>query len=122
MGNTCYVNAALQAISNCPPIADYFRYYEVLPDVKPITGVEPGIATSFQQLISAIWSKSRIGHVSPFRLLTVNHMKMIIIINEYIIDCTECLSTISWIITTGFTRIYSMFSRFTASRTATTRL
>ncbi|KIH42782.1 hypothetical protein ANCDUO_27229, partial [Ancylostoma duodenale] len=25
LGNTCYFNAAIQVLSNCPPFSDYFR-------------------------------------------------------------------------------------------------
>ncbi len=71
LGNTCYMNAALQALSNSRAFVDYFRELKVLTDVKSITGTESGVVTAYQQLVSTMWSKSRIGHASAYRLLTV---------------------------------------------------
>jgi len=65
------MNAALQALSNSRAFVDYFRELKVLTDVKSITGTESGVVTAYQQLVSAMWSKSRIGHASAYRLLTV---------------------------------------------------
>lgn len=60
MGNTCYMNAALQAISNCSPLTYYFLnndYYEV--------NKKPSMAKSYGKLIKDMWSAGQRSCIAP---------------------------------------------------------
>uniref|UniRef100_A0A3Q2YJE3 Ubiquitin carboxyl-terminal hydrolase 20 n=3 Tax=Hippocampus comes TaxID=109280 RepID=A0A3Q2YJE3_HIPCM len=55
IGNSCYMNAALQALSNCPPLTQYFLDCAGL--VR--TDKKPALCKSYQKLISELWHKKR---------------------------------------------------------------
>lgn len=61
LGNTCYMNAAIQALSNCPQLTCFFRDCGafVRSDKKP------GLAKSYMRLIREIWHKRRPSYVVP---------------------------------------------------------
>ncbi|XP_076260331.1 ubiquitin specific protease 20/33 isoform X2 [Rhynchophorus ferrugineus] len=56
IGNTCYMNAALQALSNTEPLTKYFldcvHIVHILSD-----GKKPGLSRTFQALIRDMWTK-----------------------------------------------------------------
>ncbi|XP_052789430.1 ubiquitin carboxyl-terminal hydrolase 20-like isoform X1 [Mya arenaria] len=61
LGNTCYLNAALQALSNCPPLTRYFLDCPgfVHPDKSP------RISTSYMKLMNEIWHRKRPSYMVP---------------------------------------------------------
>uniref|UniRef100_W5M7P3 Ubiquitin carboxyl-terminal hydrolase n=1 Tax=Lepisosteus oculatus TaxID=7918 RepID=W5M7P3_LEPOC len=64
IGNTCYMNAALQALSNCPPLTQFFL------DCGGLVRTEkkPALCKTYQKLVSDIWHKNRPGYVVPTSL------------------------------------------------------
>ncbi|XP_012670814.1 ubiquitin carboxyl-terminal hydrolase 33 [Clupea harengus] len=61
IGNTCYMNAALQALSNCPPLTQFFLDCGGL--VR--TDKKPALCKSYQKLVGDLWHKSRPSYVVP---------------------------------------------------------
>ncbi|KAJ7332571.1 hypothetical protein JRQ81_014751 [Phrynocephalus forsythii] len=64
IGNTCYMNAALQALSNCPPLTQFFLDCGNLAQ----TDKKPAICRSYYKLMTELWHKSRPGAVVPTNL------------------------------------------------------
>ncbi|KAK7944879.1 hypothetical protein WMY93_000607 [Mugilogobius chulae] len=64
IGNTCYMNAALQALSNCPPLTQFFLECGAL--VR--TDKKPALCKSYQKLVSDLWLKNRNACVVPTSL------------------------------------------------------
>uniref|UniRef100_A0A3P8NYA5 Ubiquitin carboxyl-terminal hydrolase n=1 Tax=Astatotilapia calliptera TaxID=8154 RepID=A0A3P8NYA5_ASTCA len=64
IGNTCYMNAALQALSNCPPLTQFFVECGGL--VR--TDKKPALCKSYQKLVSDLWHKNRPSYVVPTNL------------------------------------------------------
>uniref|UniRef100_A0A3Q3XBI4 Ubiquitin carboxyl-terminal hydrolase n=1 Tax=Mola mola TaxID=94237 RepID=A0A3Q3XBI4_MOLML len=64
IGNTCYMNAALQALSNCPPLTQFFL--ECGGMVR--TDKKPALCKSYQKLVSDLWNKNRSSYVVPTNL------------------------------------------------------
>ncbi|RWS28203.1 Ubiquitin carboxyl-terminal hydrolase 20-like protein [Leptotrombidium deliense] len=58
LGNTCYVNAALQALSNCPQLTRFML--DCSSYIR--TG---GLAKSYMRLIHEIWDSKRPSYVAP---------------------------------------------------------
>ncbi|XP_038267977.1 LOW QUALITY PROTEIN: ubiquitin carboxyl-terminal hydrolase 33 [Dermochelys coriacea] len=64
IGNTCYMNAALQALSNCPPLTQFFLDCGGLAR----TDKKPAICKSYLKLMTELWHKNRPGSVVPTNL------------------------------------------------------
>uniref|UniRef100_A0A674DBM9 Ubiquitin carboxyl-terminal hydrolase n=1 Tax=Salmo trutta TaxID=8032 RepID=A0A674DBM9_SALTR len=64
IGNTCYMNAALQALSNCPPLTQFFVECGGL--VR--TDKKPALSKSYQKLVADLWHKNRPSYVIPTNL------------------------------------------------------
>ncbi|XP_063284032.1 ubiquitin carboxyl-terminal hydrolase 33 [Pelobates fuscus] len=64
IGNTCYMNAALQALSNCPPLTHFFLDCGGLAR----TDKKPALCKSYQKLMTELWHKNRPGSVIPTNL------------------------------------------------------
>ncbi|XP_027846553.2 ubiquitin carboxyl-terminal hydrolase 20-like isoform X2 [Aphis gossypii] len=68
IGNTCYMNAALQALSNTPPLTDYFLTcfpeYPCHQSEKPLN-----LSRAYHRLIQEIWHTKRPGYVTPTSIL-----------------------------------------------------
>ncbi|XP_019386776.1 PREDICTED: ubiquitin carboxyl-terminal hydrolase 33 isoform X1 [Crocodylus porosus] len=64
IGNTCYMNAALQALSNCPPLTQFFLDCGALAR----TDKKPAICKSYLKLMTELWHKSRPGSIVPTNL------------------------------------------------------
>ncbi|XP_022104012.1 ubiquitin carboxyl-terminal hydrolase 15-like [Acanthaster planci] len=60
LGNTCFMNSALQCMSNVPPLTEYFlteAYKKELNSNNPL-GMHGEIAKSYAELIKQMWSGS----------------------------------------------------------------
>ncbi|CAG9762211.1 unnamed protein product [Ceutorhynchus assimilis] len=69
IGNTCYMNAALQALSNTEPLTSYFvdcaNIVHILSE-----GKKPGLSRTYQALIKDMWVKKNTqGFVTPSGIL-----------------------------------------------------
>uniref|UniRef100_A0A8B9H9D6 Ubiquitin carboxyl-terminal hydrolase n=1 Tax=Astyanax mexicanus TaxID=7994 RepID=A0A8B9H9D6_ASTMX len=64
IGNTCYMNAALQALSNCPPLTQFFLECNGLVQ----TDKKPALCKSYEKLITDLWHKNRPSFVVPTNL------------------------------------------------------
>lgn len=56
LGNTCYMNAALQALSNCPQLTSYM--------LEHFEQIQPGLAKNFALLLYEIWVHGRLKEYS----------------------------------------------------------
>uniref|UniRef100_A0A0N4ZVX6 Ubiquitin carboxyl-terminal hydrolase n=1 Tax=Parastrongyloides trichosuri TaxID=131310 RepID=A0A0N4ZVX6_PARTI len=77
LGNSCYMNAAIQALSNCPPLTRYFLnrfpYYEEDfddPDRLLLNDLTP-VSIIYNDLLNVIWSDDRRNSTSPHHLLNI---------------------------------------------------
>ncbi|XP_063966871.1 ubiquitin carboxyl-terminal hydrolase 20-like [Lytechinus pictus] len=71
LGNTCYLNAGIQALSNCPAFAHFFL--ECGGFVK--TEKKPYLAAAYQRLMEDIWGRRRPSYLTPSSL--VNSVKAV---------------------------------------------
>lgn len=62
LGNTCYMNSALQSLANLPPLVDYMLY------LSPACGPRPQLTRAFHRLIVDICSRTQ-GYTAPQGLL-----------------------------------------------------
>ena len=73
MGNTCYLNSALQALAHCPALVYYFRECRVLFDVPDMAEEnENELVTAFTNLINQLGESRSDGNaaaVKPLELL-----------------------------------------------------
>ncbi|MEQ2161557.1 Ubiquitin carboxyl-terminal hydrolase 15, partial [Goodea atripinnis] len=66
LGNTCFMNSAVQCLSNIPPLTEYFlkdKYRDELNEDNPL-GMKGEIARSYAELIKQLWS-GKYSYVTP---------------------------------------------------------
>ncbi|XP_057667696.1 ubiquitin carboxyl-terminal hydrolase 20 isoform X2 [Diorhabda carinulata] len=69
IGNTCYMNAALQALSNTKPLTKFFLECSYMVHLLS-DGKKPGLSRTYQALMRDIWIKNITqGYVSPSGIL-----------------------------------------------------
>lgn len=68
MGNTCYMNSALQALSNTPPLTNFFLECEAAI-ITRLGDAKPGLSRSYFRLIQDMWNKSRLPYIVPSGVL-----------------------------------------------------
>ncbi|XP_053617981.1 ubiquitin carboxyl-terminal hydrolase 20 [Plodia interpunctella] len=68
MGNTCYMNAALQALSNTAPLTSYFLECGAAVAILA-ADKKPGLSRAYQKLIKEMWSRKTRGYVVPNGIL-----------------------------------------------------
>ncbi|XP_066919870.1 ubiquitin carboxyl-terminal hydrolase 20-like [Clytia hemisphaerica] len=68
IGNTCYMNSALQSLSNCPPLAQYFMKSDEFLDFSKTDG-KPLVSKCFKELLVQMWNKKRPKCITPNILL-----------------------------------------------------
>ncbi|CAH0552058.1 unnamed protein product [Brassicogethes aeneus] len=68
IGNTCYMNAALQALSNTEPLTKFFLDCNAAVHVLS-EGRKPGLSRTYQALMKDVWVKKNGGYVVPSGIL-----------------------------------------------------
>lgn len=62
LANTCYMNAALQALSNCPPLTGYFLDCGSIVDTLQMQTVQQKkseLAKGYHRLVKEMWWRNR---------------------------------------------------------------
>lgn len=66
MGNTCYMNSAIQSLSNCTPLTQFFLKCDSF--IKPNESGKASVALEYSRVMKHIWGLDRPRHVSPVGL------------------------------------------------------
>ncbi|KAJ4429108.1 hypothetical protein ANN_26109 [Periplaneta americana] len=70
IGNTCYMNSALQALSNTPPLTQFFLDCGTALVAANRSGdKKPGLSRSYHRLVQEMWHRKRPGYVVPSGIL-----------------------------------------------------
>uniref|UniRef100_A0A0K2T6F4 Ubiquitin carboxyl-terminal hydrolase n=1 Tax=Lepeophtheirus salmonis TaxID=72036 RepID=A0A0K2T6F4_LEPSM len=65
LGNTCYMNAALQCLSNTPSLTEYFISCFYPKAHSPLSGKSNSLSKSYCSLMLEMWTKKRSSYVVP---------------------------------------------------------
>lgn len=70
IGNTCFMNSALQCLSSIPPLSDFFlsqRYKNDINESNPL-GMKGKVAKAFAQVLEKLWSpQTSVIDISDFK-------------------------------------------------------
>jgi len=66
MGNTCYMNAAIQSLSNCTPLAQFFLKCDTF--IKPSASIRTSVSDDYCKLMKVIWGVKRKRYTAPIEL------------------------------------------------------
>lgn len=69
IGNTCYMNSALQALSNTPPLTQFFLDCGAALVGATCGEKKPGLCRSYHRLVQEMWHRKRPGYVVPSGIL-----------------------------------------------------
>ena len=79
LGNTCYMNSALQCLSNCEYLTKYFLsgYYKRELNVSSKYGSGGEIAESYAELLTKLWKETK-DYINPLEFFKtfVTHVKL----------------------------------------------
>uniref|UniRef100_A0A183EES4 ubiquitinyl hydrolase 1 n=1 Tax=Gongylonema pulchrum TaxID=637853 RepID=A0A183EES4_9BILA len=78
MGNTCYMNSALQCLSNTRPLSSYFLSGKHKDDIKRLKS-KGTVAMEYGNIVKELWSGKK-RNIAPIKLRRTQH------------DCQEFLS------------------------------
>ena len=70
LGNTCYLNAAMQALVHTRLLRDYFLQVDYAFDINPQTrfGLQGQMAVAFAQLLEQVWVEPSATCTAPRRI------------------------------------------------------
>lgn len=68
IANTCYMNSALQALSNSPPLTGYFLECGSVVQ-RNVSRSKIGLAKSYHRLIKDMWLNKRRGYIVPDEII-----------------------------------------------------
>lgn len=108
IGNTCYMNSALQALCNIPPLREHFTqsYYPMGVDDK-----KRNLSRNFQRLIEEMCDKHGPDYLIPngilhgIRSVRVIYLFCCFMIGFFVLG----LSHVSWVSATRYPRIFKVF-------------
>jgi ubiquitin C-terminal hydrolase len=69
LGNTCFMNSALQCLSHTLPLTDYFLNGHFIPEINKdnLLGSQGVLAYLYSQLLNQLWYKTNSSY-SPFQI------------------------------------------------------
>jgi ubiquitin carboxyl-terminal hydrolase 8 len=67
LGNTCFMNAALQCLSNITPLTDYFLNNIHTKEINKdnVLGSKGAVALAYADLLNKLWGRSDAGYITP---------------------------------------------------------
>jgi ubiquitin carboxyl-terminal hydrolase 8 len=67
LGNTCFMNAALQALASCPVLTAYFLQGNFVADLNAANPLGTGgdLATAYAELLKDLWREDSSGALAP---------------------------------------------------------
>ncbi|KAK0416556.1 hypothetical protein QR680_012559 [Steinernema hermaphroditum] len=93
MGNSCYLNSAIQCLSNIPKLTEFFLEKQHIPHLNKIatTSSKSSVAVEYGNLITELWSGKK-RSLAPIRLRNTIAGKCEIFADRAQHDCQEFLA------------------------------
>ncbi|CDW76396.1 ubiquitin carboxyl-terminal hydrolase family protein [Stylonychia lemnae] len=89
LGNTCFINTAIQCLSACQPLADYFisnLHYEEINDQNPM-GYKGEVSRAYGKLVKLMWRDNQHTKIYPIRFCKVIEKWAPHEFISYLLDC-----------------------------------